>query len=134
MLPIDSILLESNSQTPIAFTEQGELTAQVFQGDHYIYFRSALAQPIAEIRLHTPVEGIFSGEETWTWEGAPSLRTVEIGAARTLNASQVELPQGWSGQSVLGVDPALGVTLKELRRGQEFPPKNQLSLVRSFGY
>ena len=130
VLPVGAILTGSDSASQIAFSDAGELSVQVFQGRHEIELMSVLAQPVNEIKLPENSAKVLPDEEIWTWEANARLRTVEIDNARTLNAAQVELPKGWSAQTVLGVTQGASVVLKELRRGQEVPPKNEVTLNR----
>lgn len=130
VLPQGAILVSSESSAPIAFSESGELSVQVFQGQHTLELVSMLAQPADKIQLPETSAEVFSDEEIWTWDANTGLRTVEIEDARMLNAAQVDLPPGWSAQTVLGVSRGGALVLKELRRGQEVAPRNEISIER----
>ncbi len=131
ILPEHSILISSTSGSPISFSDAGELSMQVFQGQHDLELESVLAQPVSRIALFQTSDEYLPDEEIWIWNGNPELRTVEIENVRTLNANQVELPTGWAAPSVFAVSRGSEVALKELRRGQEIARKNELTLQRS---
>ncbi|MCB0354611.1 MAG: hypothetical protein KDD64_13840 [Bdellovibrionales bacterium] len=66
----------------------------------------------------------------WSFEASPDLRSVALKGASPVQAALTQLPSEWQSGSTYVVQSDSEVTFEELRRGEQSPPRNSISLSR----
>lgn len=125
-----SVPIAITSGLPHQLSVDGKLALQVSPGVHEIRITAVVAQPVRSLRTPKPDISSWPAQETWAWFPTESFRTVEIHDATPASGELTSLPEEWKHSSVYLVPSGSEVTLKEIRRGEDRPNANALSLGR----
>ena len=125
----DTLPLSVTSDLAIALEPTGELRVQLVPGRHEVslFARKVHHEPrVANVEREAP----WPSQEIWTFQAAPSLRSIELSGVAGIDASRTDLPEEWrSGGAYLAAGDSV-LELKTTRRGQEQIPPNKLSFRR----
>ncbi|MBX7144310.1 MAG: hypothetical protein K1X79_07645 [Oligoflexia bacterium] len=129
VLPQHFTPVEISSPLPAFLSPDGKLAVQVVSGDFEISVLAVAQQPLSAI-VASPLTAIWPKEEIWAWQPLPTFRSVEIINANTIQAETTGMPSEWLGAATYVIPKGQGITLKELRRGEQAPPPNEITLSR----
>ena len=124
-----SIPLRLNSPLPARLEPDGRLRLQVRPGHWVVEVRAHLPGPIAEL-TRAESSPPWPREEVWVFAAHPELRQVELEGAVPLDPRQTRLPAEWARLPVYLLRPGEVLRLVQLRRGDEDPAPDRVSLER----
>lgn len=129
VLPASFTPVEINSPLPTFLGADGKLALQAVSGDFEVSIQAITQQPLGSV---SPAAGtsIWPQEEIWAWVPQPEFRSVEISGASPVQAETTGLPPEWNGAAAYILQRGQSLTLKELRRGEQSAPANNLQLFR----
>lgn len=119
------------SELPVQVGRDGSLTVYVRPGGHSIELDTVIPRPVAA--LARPAGGVFSEpQEIWLWDGDAGVRSVKLSGLPVVDPSRTSLPPDWqSAQLTMIAEGDDELTLEEVRRGEQAPPPNDVTLTRA---
>lgn len=142
-LVIPAALLEGfipkvlQSTLPSALNADGSLKVQVRAGNWDISLIARHPSAVTSISLPKLAAGKetiktdpSAREEVWVFEANPLVRSASIIDGLSVDPQQTNLPQEWRALPAFLVKPAMGLTIKEIRRGDSNPAPDKLALDR----
>ncbi|HNG61544.1 MAG TPA: hypothetical protein PKZ52_17100, partial [Cellvibrionaceae bacterium] len=119
-----------SSDLPAKLEADGALRVQIKPGQWTISLTSHSLSPKPALTL-PPGSEDWPGQEVWSFEAAPHLRTVQVSGGASLDPSQTTMPQEWRALPAYLLEPGQGLVLEELFRGNPNPAKDELRLARN---
>jgi hypothetical protein len=123
LLP-ESIPVSLDSPLQARLVDEG-LRIQVRPGVFDVYLRALVNH---ETKALGPIDAEL-GVEHWAFSQEPSFRQVEIGGAKQVDATRLEIP--WRNYPIYEMDKGSSLEFTVLRRGDPDPGPNRLELNRS---
>lgn len=119
-----------SSDLPAKLEANGALRVQIKPGQWTLILTAHSLNPQPSLTLPAASED-WPGQEVWSFEAAPRLRTVQVSGGASLDPSQTTMPEEWRTLPAYLLEPGQGLVLEELFRGNPNPAKDELRLVRS---
>lgn len=119
-----------SSDLPAKLEANGALRVQIKPGQWTLILTAHSLNPQPSLTLPAASED-WPGQEVWSFEAAPRLRTVQVSGGASLDPSQTTMPEEWRALPAYLLEPGQGLVLEELFRGNPNPAKDELRLVRS---
>jgi hypothetical protein len=134
---LDGALLEGarpllvRSDLPVQVGKDGNLTVYLRPGGHTFELDTVIPRPIAA--LQRPDGGAFSEpQEIWLWDGDAGVRSVKLTGLSVVDPARTSLPPTWQGAELtMLAEKGDKLSLEEVRRGEQAPPPNDVSLTRA---
>ncbi len=134
---LDGALLEGarpllvRSELPVQVGKDGRLTVYVRPGGHTFEIDTVIPRPVAA--LQRPDSGVFSEpQEIWLWDSATGVRSVKLTGLAVVDPARTTLPPDWQGAELtMLADKGDALSLEEVRRGEQAPPPNDVTLTRA---
>ncbi len=123
------IALRLDSPLPARLEPDGHLRVQVRPGHWVVEVTAHHAGPLSDLGLLAR-EPPWPDEEVWVFAAHPELRQVEPEGAELIDPRQTRLPVEWAKLPAYLMRPGTVLHLKQLRRGDEEPAPDRLSLDR----
>lgn len=119
------------SDLPVQVGADGKLTVYVRPGGHTLELDTVIARPVAA--LQRPAAGAFSEpQEIWLWDGDAGVRSMKLTGLAVVDPARTSLPPAWQGAELtMLADEGDALALEEVRRGEQAPPPNDVTLTRA---
>ena len=117
------------SPLPLQVGSDGHARARVRAGSHVLRIDAVMPRDLRE--LPVPTVAHVRSPETWVWQPDPSIRAVKATGLSTIDPQQTSLPPQWRKGTAFIAPAGAALKLEQLRRGEEAPPPNRLTLSRS---
>lgn len=129
MLLDEQIPLQLNSPLPARLEPDGRLRVQVRPGRWSIRLLSRHPNNIDSLVLPA-VPAPWPQQEVWAFQAMNQLRLVEVENLTAVDPQQTQLPPDWQSLPVYQINQGERMQLREIRRGDQQPEPDQLSLQR----
>lgn len=123
---------EITGSLPTRLDKENRLYLRASAGTWQVRIKSLTRAPFVEL-VRPTLPAPLPASEVWSFEAAPTLRTVKLGGAETINPDTTEIPGEWRGLPAYLIHPenepaALKVT--EEKRASNESQSNQLGINR----
>jgi hypothetical protein len=129
--PAKMIPISISSPLPYQLQPDGTLSVQLVPGEHVLSVTAIQPQPVDAIDFASPELPEWPQEETIVWQPAPELRSVEVSGLSPLSAELSQLPPDFQGGATYVAQRGAMLNLKEISRGEQSVPPDQISLRRT---
>lgn len=129
VLLVDGIPLRLDSTLPARLEPDGRLRLQVRPGRWVLEVAAYHPGPVTALPLGASGSP-WPQEEVWVFAARPQLRQVELEGAEPVDPRQTRLPAQWSRLPAYLMRPGETLHLIQLRRGDQDPAPDRLSLER----
>ena len=129
LLPLQSEPVRLDSPLPARVEEDGRLRIQVRAGQWEISLLSRYLAPVEKFSVEA-MDELWPTQEVWVFQANRQLRSVKLDGAASVDPSQLNLPQGWSGLSTYLMSADSELALTETYRGNATPAENELQVNR----
>jgi len=128
-LPEGFIPTRIESRLPARLEPNGELRIQARPGNWRLRVVARHVAPVNRLRAGT--QGApWPAQEVWAFRARHQLRVVELSGPPQIDPRQVDLPPAWANLPAYRVTPGETLTLHEIRRANQEPEPDQLTLRR----
>ena len=130
ILPPGFVPVSTNGELVHAFDRDGAFKVQLRPGIHRLDISAVAAEPPVELSPPAPGLAEWPADEVWAWEANEPLRSVSLSGAPGIDPQRTTLPAEWKRFPAYILSKETKLSLKELRRGEQDLPPNQLTLHR----
>ncbi len=119
------------SPLPVQLGSDGAVRVHGQPGQHVIEIDAVISTPPQELEAPKLQGEFFEPQETWVWQPAESVRSVDLQGLQSVDPERTQLGEDWkkAGRTLLAT-PGQKLQFKELRRGEAESPPNRLELTR----
>ena len=127
----EHIPMSINSRIPALLSTDGELRLQVRPGHWVVKITSRAEQQNNNLSLNDEVNDSWPKNEIWSFQAQNHLRVVKIEGVTRIDPRQTKIPEQWKKLPTFRILRNDNLVLKELRRGDQQPQADKLSLKRN---
>lgn len=127
----EHIPMSLKSRIPALLNSDGELRLQVRPGRWIINITSRASQQNNNVSLNEEVDEDWPKNEVWSFQAQNHLRVVKLEGLTRIDPRQTKIPEQWKKLPAFRISQNESLSLKELRRGDQQPQADKLSLKRN---
>lgn len=119
-----------NSDLPAKIEPNGQLRLQIKPGQWTISMEAHSLNPKPNLTLPA-ASADGPSQEVWSFQAAPTLRSVQISGGASIDPTQTTMPEDWRALPAYVLEREQALVVEELFRGNPNPPRDELRLART---